>query len=67
MNPPEFKVARSAVKKTTITVRLEQAQYDAILREAVGAPDNAEVRVENDYGGDITITWTTTEYSGDDE
>jgi len=54
-----IKRAVRSERKTTVT--LEQKEYERILREAVGAPDNALVDVENNYGGDITITWTVTE------
>lgn len=71
MNQPELKVARSGVKTVTTTVTttvtlaeaLAEAQYEPILRKAVGAPDDAEVRIPDGYGSDILITWTTTEYA----
>lgn len=65
MNQTKLNIACQVVTKITTIVTLEQPQYDAILRKAVGAPDDGEVRITNEHGGDILITWTTTEY--DDE
>lgn len=62
----DMKVRSKTTKTIKFEVTLEQKQYDKILREAVGAPGDAEVEIENNYGGDITIRWTTTEYEGDD-
>jgi hypothetical protein len=47
---------------TRTTVTLTKKQYEPLLRKAVNAPDDAQVEIEETYGGDITITWTTTEY-----
>ncbi len=50
------------IVRVTHTIRtqvvLEQKQYDEILRSAVGAPPDADVAIEDSYGGDITVTWT---------
>jgi hypothetical protein len=61
-----IKVHSRVTKTIKFEVTLEQKQYDKILREAVGAPTDARVEVENNYGGDIVISWTVVEYEGDD-
>lgn len=53
-------------KKTETTVTLTQREYEPILRAAVGAPEDAKVDIENNYGGDITITWIITEIVKED-
>lgn len=64
--PEEIKVHSRITKTIRYEVTLEQKQYDKILRAAVGAPDGAEVEIENGYGGDAIIRWSVTEYEGDD-
>lgn len=61
------RVSRDVTVKTTITttIALKSEQYNKILRAAVGAPASAMVDIE-DYGGEITITWSTTETKGDE-
>jgi hypothetical protein len=54
-------ITKTRIEVTT-AVTLDQMQYEKILREAVGAPADARVEVENSYGGDITVTWTKVEY-----
>jgi hypothetical protein len=68
------KTATSATKVRTVTTKiirttstLAEKEYHAILRDAVGAPAEAEVDIENNYGGDITITWEVTTYEEDVE
>lgn len=56
----------SITKTTRFEVTFEKKQYDKILRAAAGAPDNADVNIEDNYGGDIKIIWTITETEGDD-
>lgn len=48
------------------TVTLAEAEYKSILRKAVDAPTDAEVEIEDSYGGDINIRWTIYEDSADD-
>ena len=62
----DIKVHSRVTKTIKFEVTLEQKQYDKILREAVGAPDNANVEIENNYGGDIVVSWTVVEYEGDE-
>jgi hypothetical protein len=58
---------RVQVTKTTrFEVTFEKKQYDKILRAAAGAPDHAEVNIEDHYGGDIKVIWTIIETEGDD-
>ena len=57
------KVRTVTTKTITTTSRLAEKDYHAILRDAVGAPAEAEVELE--YGGDITITWEVTTYEED--
>lgn len=67
IEPDDIKVQSRITKTIMFEVTLEQKQYDKILRVAVGAPDTASVEIENDYGGDITITWSVTEHSDGDD
>lgn len=62
----DIKTHRQVVRTVKTVVTLTQKDYDPILRAAVGAPDKAKVDVEDNYGGDITITWEDTTYEGDD-
>lgn len=66
MIQPTVTVHRSLVKTIKTVVTLSQTQYEPILRAAVGAPDNARVEVEDNYGGDIRVSWETTTYEGDE-
>lgn len=61
---PEVRRSVQRTVKTVIT--LTQKQYEPILRAAVGAPNIARVEIEDNYGGDITITWEETTREGDD-
>ena len=56
------KVRTVTTKTITTTCTLVQDDYDAILRNAVGAPADAEADIENTYGGDINIIWKVTTY-----
>ena len=60
------KLHKRITKTTTFHVTLEKAAYDKVLREAAGAPSDANVEIENNYGGDIVVTWIVVEYEGDD-
>ena len=64
MTWPVPEVHKSIVKTVKTVVTLTQKQYEPILRAAVGAPDNARVEVEDNYGGDIRVSWETTTYEG---
>jgi len=64
------KTTTSATKVRTVTTKiirttstLAEKEYHAILRDAVGAPPDAEVELE--YGGDITVIWEVTTYEED--
>lgn len=57
----ERKIERTVRKETKTTVTLRAAEYEGILREAIGAPITAHVEIEDTYGGDITISWTDVE------
>lgn len=61
------KVRTVTTKTITTTRTLVRDDYDAILRNAVGAPADAEVDIENTYGGDINIIWTVKTYEEDSE
>ncbi len=64
---PQRKVTKSVTRTVKTEIILEQREYDRILRNAVGAPDGATVSIENDYGGDITVSWTETSYEDSEE
>jgi len=62
-----MKVRTGTTKTITTTCTLVRDDYDAILRNAVGAPADTEVDIENTYGGDINTIWKVTTYEEDSE
>jgi hypothetical protein len=55
---------RSVTKTVKTTVTLTRKEYEPILRNAVGAPDNADVQIEDGYASDIVVSWTETTHEG---
>lgn len=54
---PTRKIDHSVRIETSTTITLEADQYNKILRDAVSAPADAQVEIEDTYGGAIRIKW----------